>query len=249
MHPTGDRFRPSDIVTALALLTRLPMPQHRFDPARPAAAAVWAYPLVGLVVGTVVVFAISILVALGLPAPLAAGLGLILGTMITGAMHEDGLADCADGFWGGWTVARRLEIMKDSQIGTYGVLALILSIGLRWQALVLLMDADALLALVWVEAISRAAMVWIMFRLPHARPSGLSNQTGRPDAAACAAALGIGAVAAMMSPDMLIVLLGAAGATLGLAWLARSKIGGQTGDVLGATQQVVAVVTLCIIAA
>lgn len=249
MQTLGDRFRPSDILTALALLTRLPMPEHRFDPARPAATAVWAYPLVGLVVGTVVVFAISILTALGLPAPLAAGLGLILGTMITGAMHEDGLADCADGFWGGWTVARRLEIMKDSQIGTYGVLALILGMGLRWQAIVLLIDADALLALVWVEVLSRAAMVWVMFRLPNARKSGLSNHTGRPDAAACAAALGIGAVAALMSPDTLMMLPGAAGATLGMAWLARSRIGGQTGDVLGATQQVVAVVALCIIAA
>tara|TARA_R110002110_G_scaffold97514_8_gene250392 strand:- start:3724 stop:4527 length:804 start_codon:yes stop_codon:yes gene_type:complete len=245
----SDRFRPADVLVALALLTRLPLPYPRFDATRPAAAAAWAYPLVGAVVGAILVIAITVLTALGLPASLAVFLGLALATLVTGAMHEDGLADCADGFWGGWTTARRLEIMKDSQIGTYGVLALVLSMGIRWQAIVLLMNGDALFGVIYVEVISRAAMVWVMYRLPNARKSGLSDQTGRPEAATCGVAIALAAAAALLTPAPIPVMFAAILATFGFARLARSKIGGQTGDVLGATQQIVAVLTLCIIAA
>ncbi len=99
------------------------------------ALAAWAYPLVGVVVGGLGAVTGALALWLGLPAPLAAGLVLLAMIAVTGALHEDGLADTADGFWGGWDRARRLEIMKDSQIGSYGVIALILSLGLRWSAL------------------------------------------------------------------------------------------------------------------
>ena len=132
MDPRTDRLlAPGDIATATALLTRLPVP---FTADR-AAAAAWAYPVTGLFVATLAAAVASLALAFGLPPALAAGLVLAIQVIVTGAMHEDGLADSADGLWGGWTRARRLEIMRDSRIGTYGVLALVLVTGLRWAAL------------------------------------------------------------------------------------------------------------------
>ncbi|MFT7596440.1 MAG: adenosylcobinamide-GDP ribazoletransferase, partial [Paracoccaceae bacterium] len=139
--PENDKppFAVSDVAVAFVLLTRLPLPtlpDHAF--ARQAHAA-WAFPLVGLVVALLAGGMGWAALRLGLPASIAAGLVLGAQIMLTGAMHEDGLADTADGLWGGFNADRRLEIMKDSAIGTYGVLALILSLGLRWAALTLLL--------------------------------------------------------------------------------------------------------------
>ncbi|MBE3640656.1 adenosylcobinamide-GDP ribazoletransferase, partial [Mangrovicoccus algicola] len=171
-----------DIAAALGLLTRLPVKVNTgFAIARGAGAA-WAWPLAGLAVAVTAGGAGWIAQAAGLPATLAAGLVLGLQALLTGAMHEDGLADCADGLWGGWSRARRLEIMKDSHIGSYGVLALVLATGLRWQALLLLLPLGATGWGIWLGAcmISRGAMVAVMAALPRARPGGLSATAGRP---------------------------------------------------------------------
>ena len=84
----------------------------------------------------------------GLGLGISAVIAIVCGVIVTGALHEDGLADCADGFWGGWTKARRLEIMKDSVIGTYGMIALVLSLLLRWYVLTLMIDKGALVGAV-----------------------------------------------------------------------------------------------------
>ena len=170
--------------------------------------------------------------------------------MMTGAMHEDGLADTADGFWGGWTVARRLEIMKDSHIGSYGVIALILSLGLRWMALTLLFEAGlALPALIAMGALSRAVMPGLLHALPFAREGGLSRSVGRVsfDTAVLGAALG--AILALMALGLaaLLLMMTVALSGWGVAALARGKIGGQTGDVLGAAQQVAEVAALLVL--
>jgi len=242
----GSTFRLGDLLVALALLTRLPL-RISLSARRAPRAAAWAYPLVGLVVGTIALSVGWTLESLGTAAPITAALVLFTLVMLTGAMHEDGLADCADGFWGGWTVERRLEIMKDSQIGTYGVIALVISLLLRWYVLTLMIDKGALVAAVLVASVmSRAAMVVVMHLLPNARASGLSAQTGRPERLPTFVALGLGALAAVLAPDVSFVwLLGlAALATLVAALIARAKIRGQTGDVLGATQQVVEITVL-----
>lgn len=235
-------FHPRDLAIALGLLTRLPLPALAFpeaDARRPGQAA-WAYPLVGLAVAGAGVAAAGLLNGLGLPAAIQALFVLVVTVILTGAIHEDGLADCADGFWGGWTRAQRLEIMKDSQIGTYGVIALVLTLILRWQLIAALIDAGALAAALIPAAMSsRAAMVWIMVRLPHARDTGLSRQTGTPPTAALAGAIAIGLLAALFTAGWLAVIVFGAVLTLGMGGLARAKIGGQTGDVLGATQQIV----------
>ena len=113
-----------DLRLALGLLTRLPLPSTP-DMARGAQAA-WAWPLAGLAPAALAALAMALGSALGVLPGVAAALGLAVSVMVTGAMHEDGLADTADGLWGGWTPERRLEIMKDSRIGAYGVIALIL---------------------------------------------------------------------------------------------------------------------------
>ena len=234
-----------DIHAALALLTRLPLGQA---PMRGAQAA-WAYPVVGALVGLIAGLAGALAHWFGLPAALAALAALAVQVIVTGAMHEDGLADSADGLWGGWTRARRLEIMKDSHIGAFGVIALTLSLCARWAALWLLFQLGtgaAMAALITAGAASRAAMPALMWALPHARAAGLSHGTGRPALHIVAAAAGIAAIiaAALVGGSVFGVLLWTALAVCAVAWIARAKIGGQTGDTLGALQQMTEIAIL-----
>lgn len=228
-----------DIPVSLVLLTRLPLPRLSGGSFQRQAQAVWSFPLAGLALALPACLVGTFALSMGLSSTLAAGLVLMVQILLSGAMHEDGLADCADGFWGGYEPSRRLEIMKDSQIGSYGVLALLLGIGLRWQALALLLDQGQIWGLLAVAMLSRAAMPALMRGLPNARQSGLSQSVGRPRWLS----VGIGAVLALLLALPLIgakavaLGLGMAVTTLGIGLLARRKIGGQTGDVLGACQQ------------
>ncbi|MFC3615899.1 adenosylcobinamide-GDP ribazoletransferase [Lutimaribacter marinistellae] len=230
---------PWDPALALVLLTRLPLPtlpDHAFT--RQARAA-WAWPLAGLVAGGMAWAAGASLLALGLPPMPAAGVMLALLIMTTGAMHEDGLADTADGLWGGFTRERRLEIMRDSRIGSYGVLALIVMQGLRWSAIAGLAASGGLGTVLAAALWSRALMAGLMATLPQARSDGLSRSVGRPFVLtallACACAL-IGAWFTG-TPLILPAFLALAGVAA-LGALAHARIGGQTGDILGAAQQI-----------
>lgn len=248
-HNDTGLIRWGDISAGFALLTRLPLRASDAALSRGAKAA-WCWPLVGAGLGGLAGIAALILLGLGLPVSLTAGFCLALTALTTGALHEDGLADTVDGFWGGWEPARRLEIMKDSHIGSYGVIALILSLGLRWMALTLLFDAGlALPALIAVGALSRAVMPALMHALPAAREGGLSRSVGRVpfDTAVLGAALG--AVLGLLSLGLvalpLVLVVVACG--FGIGALAQAKIGGQTGDVLGAAQQVAEIALLCVL--
>ncbi|MCL6282225.1 adenosylcobinamide-GDP ribazoletransferase [Ruegeria sp. 2012CJ41-6] len=229
-----------DIPLALVLLTRLPLPRLPEPVFERQAQAVWAFPFVGLVLGALAWLTGAAALALGLPATLAAALVVIVLVASTGAMHEDGLADTVDGFWGGFTRERRLEIMKDSHIGTYGVLALILSLLLRWGAIVTLIGTGALGMLLAAAIWSRALMPVLMAAMPNARGAGLSHEVGRPSGArvALGLVLALGLSVLIAGATALIPALMSALVVAGLAALARIKIGGQTGDVLGAAQQV-----------
>lgn len=241
--------REAELRGAFALLTRLPQPSP--SSARHGAAAVWAYPLVGAVIGAIAGAVGVAGLAMGLAPMIAAGLALGAGILVTGALHEDGLADTADGFWGGWTPARRLEIMRDSQIGSYGVLALILAMLLQWSALVHLAQGPGFFwALILAGSASRAALLLPMAGLPHARHDGLSHRTGRPPRGAMAAAAAWAVLfAAMLGGPGLWAGVFAIAAAFALTALARHKIGGQTGDVLGATQKISEIVILLALSA
>ena len=235
----------AQLLLAGVLLTRLPLP--RLAPAQFAQGprAVWAYPVIGAGVGLAGVAAGQLALVLGLP-DVAAGVACLAAMIVlTGAMHEDGLADVCDGFWGGFDPARRLEIMRDSQIGTYGVLALGIILALRLTAVAGLLTAGWATILV-AAALSRALMPAVMAGLPPARRDGLSHSVGRPAWPAAAGALAIGGAITLicLGSAAVPVLLLAAAAGAGVAAVARRKIGGQTGDVLGAVQQLAEVAIL-----
>jgi adenosylcobinamide-GDP ribazoletransferase len=236
--PEGDPlFDMRDPARAMMLLTRLPVTGADGDR---AAASVWAWPLVGALIGLGACVLAWGAMALGLPVAAAAGLAIAFGMVATGGLHEDGLADCADGFWGAQDSARRLDIMKDSRVGTFGVLALVMAVGLKWVLLTALLDAGAIwAALIGPAALSRAAMGAAMVRLPFARDDGFARHVGRPTllpvAVGGAIAVGLLALLAGASPAM-AALLAAAIVVAGVTRLTMVKIGGQTGDVLGATQ-------------
>ncbi len=240
-----------DIPLALVLLTRLPLPDLPPSALSRQARAAWAYPLAGLAVALPACTLGWVLTGLGLPPVIAAGAMLALQILLTGAMHEDGLADVADGFWGGYSAERRLEIMKDSQVGTYGVLALILSLGLRWAALHVLVAQQEFGLVIAAAILSRGLMVPVMAALPHARATGLSRDVGRPARPTAALGLviaillGLGLGGGAFWPAAFLSAL----AVAALAVIARAKIGGQTGDVLGSSQQVAEIVFLSTVTA
>lgn len=254
MTPSDDRalINWRDIPAAVGLLSRLPVPVDAEQATARGARAAWAYPLAGLVLALIAGGVGTLAGWAGLGPELVAGLVVSIWVICTGALHEDGLADCADGFWGGWDRDRRLEIMKDSRIGAYGVIALVLGLGLRWQALTVCFEAGLYwAALIPAAMVSRAAMVAVMAGLPPARPGGLAHAVGRPGFWVAVLA-GLIALLAAMSVAHWAGLL-AAGVAAAVAWIAGrialNKIGGQTGDVLGATQQVTEIVVLLTLAA
>lgn len=230
------RPRPGDLAEAMAFLTRLPVPGH----AARGAASAWAWPLAGAVVGLVASLPAWIALRLGLGPGVAAALALLGQAAATGALHEDGLADCADGFWGGRTPERRLEIMRDSRVGSFGALTLALVTLLRWSALSALLAGGPPWGLLAVAgALSRWPMAWVLAALPPARPDGLARLVGRPGRATLALggalALALALLAGWAGLGAALAVLAASGAW---ALVARAKVGGQTGDVCGATQQV-----------
>lgn len=233
-----------DLPAALGLLTRLPIVVDGARAMDRGAASAWAYPLVGVCIGVILAVATALLLAIGIPAGIVAGLVLAGSVVMTGAMHEDGLADSADGLWGGWDKARRLEIMKDSHIGVYGVCAIALSLLIRWLALVVIVSVGAYwVAFIAAGAVSRASMVFVMAALPNARDGGLSRNVGRPGSATVWLALAIAVGFALLCGYPWITLI-AVLSTLGCGLIAQAKIGGQTGDILGATQQVTEIAVL-----
>lgn len=223
----------NDLLLAAGLLTRFPLPSWELDGTRTATAA-WAWPLIGACLGALGAAVGGIALWAGLPPLVAAALAMIAMAMATGGLHEDGLADTADGLWGGMTLARRLEIMRDSRVGAYGVLALVLMMGLRLAVIAALADTGNLGLLVAAGALSRFGMGAMMAALPPARLDGLSKGTGQPPRASVAVALAVAALASIVAGLPLISWIAAASVLIWLGWQARSKLGGQTGDILGA---------------
>lgn len=232
--------RTAEATLALAMLTRLPVPQLRDCP--PVGASAWAWPLAGVVVGGLQA-AVLLAAAAVLPPAMAAGLALAAGLLLTGALHEDGLADLADGLSGGRSPAQRLEIMKDSRIGSHGAVALITALGLRWAALAAIAawhPAAIFAALIGAQATSRAGLALMNLAGPQARPRGFAaaatdglTAPRATTALALAAAL---ALATLPLTQALTLLAAVALTQLLLLRHARRRLGGITGDVLGAAQ-------------
>lgn len=225
------------ILTAFTFLTRLPLRGGGDDVGR---AAVW-FPFVGLVIGALIGM---IHVALSeLTTPLvAASVAIAVGAAVTGGFHEDGLGDMADGFGGGWTKDRRLEIMNDSRLGTYGVVAIVATVVIRVAALASLTGWRTVALVAVVHLLSRT---WAMLTLGFARPARSDGLAAGLRAHSGGGRMGLFAVAwfalagVAVGPARAAVIggIGLVGAlaTVGLSY---RKIDGVTGDVLGGVEQV-----------
>ena len=236
--------------TATAFLTRLPVPgRHGQD----LAHAANAFPLVGALVGLIAGLAYLLAWWLSLGPWLSAVAAVLAAIAVTGALHEDGLADVADGLGARGAREGRLAAMRDSRIGAFGVIALVLALGARIGGLAELHGpATVILTLIAAGAISRAAMVVAMRYMPAARSDGLGAGAGTPGMEDMLVALAIAAVlaVAMMLPwGWLPAILFGGGFAWILAWRARLAFGGKTGDVLGAIQQVAEIGVICAAAA
>lgn len=246
--------RPSrELAAAFGQLTRIPLGRFLPHPATvDQAAAVWAYPVVGLCVGTVSGVVYEVAIRLGMTPLLAAAWGLAANALLTGGLHEDGLADTADGLGGGHTPARRLDIMRDSRIGSYGALALVLALLIRASAIAAIAPARTLVAFAVAGMLGRAAMVLVMRGIAPARPDGQAASLGMipRGPARAAGAIAIFGVLVLVRLRLAIWLL-LATAVVGLLWsrLLRRAIGGYTGDTLGTVEIFVECLALTMMAA
>lgn len=240
----------NETARAIAFLSRIPVPDRYFENHDGSLSqTVGAFPLAGLLITLPAAVLLALLAVVGAPPLVAVLTALVLQMLVTGALHEDGLTDTADGLGGGRDRERALAIMKDSRIGTYGALALILSVGLRAASIAALVTAlpPFAAALGWLAAaaLSRAAMVWHWSSLPAAKSDGVAASVGLPEKAATRIALASG-IAAPVLLGFLVLPLGAALASLiaaglltsGFTTVVRSRINGHTGDTIGASQQI-----------
>ncbi len=249
----GWRALAADGVAMVRFYSRLPMPRLPFEGDAHAPPdfrrAPRMLPLAALLIGLPGALILALGAALGLPPLVAAALAVAAAALATGAFHEDGLADTFDGLGGGWTPERRLEIMRDSRIGSYGGTALMLALIARVACLAAMLERGGLAAgvgaMLAAAVLSRPIALLPLALLPPARPDGASALVGRPSRAIAALAIGVALLLALA----LTVFAGTpvtgvfSGLALALAvtglltrWSARS-IGGQTGDVAGACQQ------------
>ncbi|HWA51353.1 MAG TPA: adenosylcobinamide-GDP ribazoletransferase [Dongiaceae bacterium] len=234
-----------DIRFVLSFFTRLPVkaPVEGGDLAQAnLAGAARAFPIAGLAVGLVGALIYFLAVKLDLSGLLAALLAVAATVIVAGALHEDGLADFADMLGVRGDRARKLEVMRDSRIGSYGVLALGFAVAIKVGALVGLGEPRLVGgALVAAHVMGRAVLPVIMRSLPLARADGLAHGAGKPTSAGMYQALGLGLLlsAFAVGPGAALVSLvvGVVAAYL-VSEIARRQIGGYTGDVLGAAQEV-----------
>ncbi|HEV2504721.1 MAG TPA: adenosylcobinamide-GDP ribazoletransferase [Mesorhizobium sp.] len=238
----------NDIALSLVFFTRLPLPVLDFGD-RKLADAIWAAPIAGVVVAVIGAATFTLAASFGVASGPAAALTLAAMMLTTGSLHEDGFSDVADGFGGGRTPERKLEIMHDSRIGAYGASALGLSILIRWSALAEFSSGwSALLALVAAHAASRGLLGAFLHWLPSATAEGLSTRIGTVSLGTAQAGIVLGAVALLV-----LGLDGALAAAILLAMififfrrLCLNQIGGHTGDAAGALQQLCEIAVLIV---
>jgi adenosylcobinamide-GDP ribazoletransferase len=239
----------TETARAVSFLSRFPVPDRYFTGHDGSLRrTVAAFPLAGLLIALPAALTTGLLSLSGAAPVLVALLALSLQVLLTGALHEDGLSDTADGLGGGRSREKALAIMKDSRIGTYGALALILSIALRAASLAILVETlsawSSALAFLAAAIFSRTLMVWHWSSLPSARTDGVAASAGTPDADATRVALllgtGLTAVLGLVAlPFHAWFAAGvlAAGCVALFTRHVRRRLDGHTGDTIGASQQ------------
>lgn len=234
----------------LRFFTRLPLPGDGGHSGNLSDNAIW-FPVAGLVIGLMTGLCWLLLVQL-VPPVIAAGLTLGLGVMITGGLHEDGFADCADGLGGGATRERALEIMRDSRIGAYGAIAIVFSIALRWAALSTLGPWSGFFALLIAHGVSRAAITLPLALSTYARQEGLGKSVADGISRdTLLLVLGIALLLAFLGAFLKGLIAAVLALTAGWLFMKRleARLGGYTGDGLGAIQQIGEITVLIVLAA
>jgi adenosylcobinamide-GDP ribazoletransferase len=230
-----------DLRIGISLCTRLPVGSAEAIGEGDVARASWTFPIAGLLVGLAGALAYGIAIRVNVAVQPAAALTLATTLLFTGAMHEDGLADTADGL-GGNSRERKLAIMRDSRIGTFGACALAISLLLRWSTLADIAEPRFVaLALICAHVTARACVPAFMHLVAPARLDGLSSGAGQPPFASVVTALLLGIASLLLAfgpTGAMVTLLLLLLLALVLARLAIRQFGGQTGDVLGALEQV-----------
>jgi adenosylcobinamide-GDP ribazoletransferase len=246
----------AEFLASLRFFSRLPLPAAAAEAGFPAGLRM--APAAGALLGLLTALPFILALDWNEPPLVAAFLALAAGALLSGGLHEDGLADVADGFGGGYSREKKLEIMRDSRIGAYGALALVFSAGLRAASLAALAPAPgrAVLVLAAAGAMSRAACLAPLVLLPPARVDGAGKAAGALTNDIALPAFGLAAALAFLPclggfsfAACLCAVLLATLAAYGLCTLARAQIGGQTGDVAGAAQQLAEIAALLVFAA
>lgn len=250
----------TDTARAVAFLSRIRVPSSFLgDHDGGLSRAIRAFPFAGVIITLPAALVFGLMLAFGASELVASISALGVQALITGALHEDGLSDAADGLGGGRDREHALAIMKDSRIGSYGAVALILVIGLRAAALAdlgtHLSAPGASACLIGVAALSRALMVWHWSALPPARADGIAAGAGMPEKQALQMALLAGlllaAIFLLPASSVFAVVAAILASSLAAATftsLARRSLNGHTGDTIGATQQICEAVALTTLA-
>ncbi|ACI50955.1 cobalamin 5'-phosphate synthase [Gluconacetobacter diazotrophicus PA1 5] len=241
----------ADLATGLGLLTRLPVSWlARGSTGVDLARSAWTWPLAGLAIGALGGTVLTVLAEAGIGRLPAAGWAVAAQILLTGGLHEDGLADMADGFGGGRDAARKLAIMRDSRVGSYGVMALGLALLIRATAAADLPHPVAAMAV--AGGLGRAAMAGLVAVLPPARQDGMAATMTRIPPPVLVASLLTPVIAARLTLTQFqtgSVCLAACAAAILMGRMARRQVGGQTGDILGATALIIECSVLSVLTA
>ncbi|MCW8330826.1 adenosylcobinamide-GDP ribazoletransferase [Photobacterium sp. SDRW27] len=229
---------------ALAFFTRIPIPANTPYSTQRLNQANRYFGVVGIIVGAISA-AVYLLTLTLFPPEIAIAFAMGCSLLATGAFHEDGLADVFDGFGGGWDVEQKLNIMKDSRLGTYGAAALVMALGIKWLTLAAIAEIDPFLPallLVVMHTLSRICAASLIFSYPYVRADQtskvkpLANQQSPQDLwVLIATGLIILLLLPLNAATVLILVLLATRVLCG-KWF-EHQLGGYTGDCLGATQQ------------
>ena len=235
--------RIGDLLIATRFFTRLPVPIDSETERRPLADSAWAFSIVGCIIGTV--GGVTAFLASDLPSYAAALLAVAVMCALSGGLHEDGLADCADGMWAGTSPQQRLKIMRDSKTGAFGVIAIFTVLSLKAAAIANLLSVGgglaAALAIVAAAGASRGFLPIAMRAFPVASETGRAAEAGSPNTQDIIVGGIISVVIAFTMIGFNTSINGLIVGTLlagGLGYLAVKRFGGHTGDVLGAQQQI-----------
>src|SRR5580692_2830126 len=250
MYETWLKDRIDELKASIVFCTRLPLLGTTAINSGTLAKAAWAFPIAGVLIGLIAAAVYGLAHRIGIAAWPAAALSVGAALLVTGCLHEDGLADTADGFGGGATREQKLEIMRDSRIGAYGVCALVVSILIRAGVLASLADpAWVAWALIAAHCAGRATLPVLMFLVGPARADGLSVTAGQPPREQAIAGAVLGVVILLVCLGLESALIAAVLLAVSVAVVARlstAQIGGQTGDVLGALEQVGEILVLLV---